>query len=154
MLTSAFYNSNRGQGTPAVRPEDFQSFKRIVEQVSGDLLSPTLCETFRYLSKKGLLPAWSLMVAPVEELRKGYKDGVSLPSVKAWIGDGVLVFLPKVSDNTVATPLILLDEDVKEYVLLIDIETKHPAKRVQLPQLDGAAYILDSTLELARLELS
>jgi hypothetical protein len=106
-LTACFVNSNRDpkKSQPA-KPRDFFYF---APKDGGDIKIPSaVANAFFSLAKDSLLPDWAVAIAPVAQLRE-CKNGTSYPRPRAWIGEGVVLVLPKISGDEVEFALGLID---------------------------------------------
>lgn len=152
MLTSAFYNANRGREAQPVKAEDFQHFRSIIERFDEERFGAVLCKAFFWLNRRGLLPPWAVAIAPADKLQRNHQPEASLPLVKAWIAPGVVVFLPQIKEGKVYSPLVLVDEERGGWIQFYDIESKAKAQLVEIPEADeGPMNLIDVDLELSRL---
>lgn len=145
MLTAAFCNANRDpkQGR-SYRPADFQSFKEIYESFEPRLLPAAVCNTFLWLAKECKLPPWVLLVAPVDDIRKG-KRGETLCHPKGWIAKGAVAIAPSKEGGEVFIELLIVDEDTEGLVTFYDIETDELVCQILLPKrAEGAYYVTEA----------
>jgi hypothetical protein len=153
VLTSAFYNSNRGKDSQPVKAEDFQHFGKILENMEPSKFSASLCKTFEALNKAGLLPPWAITIAPIDELRKGFSSTAAAHHPGAWIAPGVVILAPKVELDRLFSPLILVDEIAGGWIQFYNIETQAKVERIEIPHVGGAGYITDADLAVGRIKL-
>jgi hypothetical protein len=96
-LTSCFINANRDPKSTAAKPSDFFYFNSTDEQIQ----IPSMCaNAFFALADAGLLPNWVVAIAPIDKL-KSVQDDTRVIAPRAWVGDGVVLMLPRVDGETV-----------------------------------------------------
>lgn len=123
-LSALFANANRDpkKGMPA-SPADFFYFSR---EEKPEVEIPTLaCDIFFALIAEEKLPAWVLDIAPIENLRKcrSKTPPTKLPRPRAWIGEDLVLILPRVNSPKEASAVLSFNNGVREMVELQDIDT-------------------------------
>lgn len=141
-LSALFVNANRDpkKGQPA-KPADFFYFA--TGKDSGVRIPSKVADVFFSLSNDGLLPPWVLGIAPIDLLRKC--RGNSTPGKpRAWIGDDILLILPRIEDEQVIAPLAITNR-ATGVCKLTDVDTGTEFY-ISLPA-PQTAWILDAELE-------
>ncbi|MCC5640351.1 hypothetical protein LC593_31865 [Nostoc sp. CHAB 5844] len=144
-LTSCFVNSNRDpkKGEPA-KPSDFFYFTPATDKDTK--ISAAAANAFFALADAGKLPGWCVAQAPVDKLLKaktseqcglgGFRRGATAEDpIKplVWIGEGLVLFQPRVEDGVVRFPLGFVDTSG-------EVETSGGVVRV--PEL-GNVWMID-----------
>ena len=106
---------------------------------------PAAANAFFSLVNDNLLPGWALALAPLDKLRAS-KDSRPHALPRAWIGDGILLLLPKVADNEVQFELGLVDE-AKGLTKLHDVDTGTEFI-VKLPENQQSMWVLNGEFRL------
>lgn len=143
-LTSCFVNSKRSKDSdPRTTPNDFYYFQP--KGGDGVQVPPAAANAFFSLVNDNLLPGWALALAPLDKLRAS-KDSRPHALPRAWIGDGILLLLPKVADNEVQFELGLVDE-AKGLTKLHDVDTGTEFI-VKLPENQQSMWVLNGEFRL------
>lgn len=143
-LSALFVNANRDpkKGQPA-KPGDFFYFAS-AEKENGPKIPAAACDAFFSLITEHRLPSWVLDIAPIEGIRK-HKGSGRYPKPRAWIGDNLLLILPRVEDGMVTAALAFCNGAVGG-VELHDVDTDTPFY-LNLPK-SQIAWSLDAEFEL------
>jgi hypothetical protein len=144
-LTSCFINANRDPKSSPAKPSDFFYFNSTDEQIQ----IPSMCaNAFFALADAGLLPSWVVAIAPIDKL-KSVQDDTRVIAPRAWVGDGVVLMLPRLDGETVKFSLGF--QDLPENfpggsVVVHDVDTGEE-KAIALTS-GGTKWILDGEVGL------
>ena len=116
-LSALFANANRDpKKGQAASPKDFFYFQRTDD---GPDIPAIACDIFFSLIVDGLLPGWALGIVPVERLRACRSKHPKTGKPRAWIGEDLLLILPKV-DGKQVTAAMAISNGAKGFVSLSD----------------------------------
>ena len=96
-LTSCFINANRDAKSTAAKPSDFFYFNCNEEQIH---IPSAAANAFFALADAGLLPNWVVAYSPIDKLKSACDD-TPVVAPRAWVGDGVVLLLPRVDGEVV-----------------------------------------------------
>lgn len=91
------------------------------------------------------MPAWVVALAPVEKLNVA-RNGDRVSKPRAWIGEGVLLLLPKVNEEKVEFALGFIDEAVGS-VEVRDVDAG-VTFILELPENGNSMWILDGEFSI------
>lgn len=142
-LSALFVNCNRDpkKGKPAA-PQDFFYFA--VTPESEVEVPSEAARAFFSLVKDNLLPGWSLGVAPLDKFRKAKKEG-TISKPRAWVGEGVLLLVPRLEEDVVRSQVALCD-GVGGTIEVVDVDTNAPYV-IEIPSSERQ-WILQSEFNL------
>ncbi|MBW4421778.1 MAG: hypothetical protein KME13_21590 [Myxacorys californica WJT36-NPBG1] len=100
-----FVNANRGKDSEPASPSDFYYFQSAAEHIS---IPAAACDAFFSCVRDGIMPAWAVPLCPIDKLESGRANGrVIRPRI--WVGDGVVILLPRISGQQVTAPFAIVD---------------------------------------------
>ncbi|MEW5857382.1 MAG: hypothetical protein AB1861_08375 [Cyanobacteriota bacterium] len=105
-LNTSIYANSQKTKPPYYAPLDFCFFQAPDQ---GRIPSP-VCDCFLALHREELLPAWSLEVAPVDELQKNTR-GEKFEGVRVWMTKGLILLLPSREGQLVHIGMVLAGEE-------------------------------------------
>lgn len=143
-LTALFVNANRDPKSEPVKPANYFYFEAVNESDRVSIPA-AICDAFFSLITDQLMPSWAVPLAPIERLQSGRAhDSVSKPRV--WIGDGVLLLLPRVEDGWVKAELAIVEGNQAGKIELTDPDCE-AVFYLELPP-DEQRWELDAEFEL------
>ena len=104
---------------------------------------------FFALADAGLLPNWAVAIAPIDKL-KSVQDDTRVIAPRAWVGDGVVLMLPRVDSEVVKFSLGFQDlpeNFQRSNVIVRDVDSGE--ERAIALSGGGAKWILDGEVFLA-----
>lgn len=106
-LSALFANSNRDpKKSDPFKPEQFCFWKPATEAAQS--IAPSACDAYFSLIKDNVMPAWVVPLSPIEQLKAG-QTGARVSRPRAWIGEGVLLLMPRISGKVVTAQFALID---------------------------------------------
>ena len=143
-LTSCFVNANRDPKSSPAKPKDFFYFDK-PEGSDGVKISSSCANAFFSLVKDELMPAWVVALAPIEKLNAA-RNGDRVSKPRAWIGEGVLLLLPRVNEEKVEFTLGFVNEAVGS-VEVRDVDAGVTFV-LELPENGDSMWILDGEFNI------
>jgi hypothetical protein len=144
-LTSCFINANRDPKSTAAKPSDFFYFNSTDEQIQ---IANVCANAFFALADAGFLPSWVVAISPIDKL-KSVQDDTRVIAPRAWVGDGVVLMLPRVDGETVRFSLGFQDlpENFPGGIVVVrDVDTGE--ERAIALSSGGMKWILDGEVDI------
>lgn len=142
-LHATYYNSHRDPDkSKPIKVQDLCYFKSDEQSRIPTIVG----DTFFSLIRDKVMPQWALAIAPLEELRT-LKRGLAVSYPRALIGKGIIIFNPRINEDTVEGSYALIVEGVESDCLSdpdnsstylrvkIDYEDKWQCLRIVEPEL-------------------
>lgn len=105
-LAQIYVNFHRDR--KKTKPYEIKDFCLFTPAVDKEKLDPVACDVFFTLAVDKLLSQEIVAVAPVQEMRQA-RVSSSKPKVRAWMGEGILLLTPRVVEDVVRSPLVLVN---------------------------------------------
>jgi hypothetical protein len=113
-LISCFVNANRDPKSEAAKPSDFFYFQP--KEIDTVRIPPAVANAFFALTDIAKLPPWVVQMAPLDRLTKS-RDSSPSPSPVVWIGEGIALILPYISNGVVKFPLGFIEGSTSGSIL-------------------------------------